>query len=104
MKACDVVVSRVGHGTVSQAVCYGKPLILVPTPSHTEQLNNARKAVELGVAEIIQQEDLNKDVLLAAVRKILENSNFRERTEQIRKEVMKWDGLETAAKIIVDAA
>jgi len=103
LKACDVVVSRVGHGTVSQAICYGKSLILVPTPSHTEQLNNAKKAVELGVAKIVQQEDLNKDILLAAVRKILENSKFRERTEQIQKEVTKWDGLETAAKIIIDA-
>ena len=103
LKACDVVVSRVGHGTVSQSVCYGKPMILVPTPSHTEQLNNAKKAVELGIAEIIQQEDLNKDVLLATVRKILENK-FQERAEQIQKEVIKWDGLETAAKIIVDAA
>ena len=104
LKACDVVVSRVGHGTVSQAVCYGKPLVLVPTPSHTEQLNNARKAVELGVAEIVQQADLSKDVLLAAVRKVLENHEFQERTEQIRKEVMKLDRLETAAKIITDAA
>jgi UDP-N-acetylglucosamine--N-acetylmuramyl-(pentapeptide) pyrophosphoryl-undecaprenol N-acetylglucosamine transferase len=104
LKACDVVVSRVGHGTVSQAVYYGKPLILVPTPSHTEQLNNARKAVELGVAEIIQQKDLNKEVLPMAVRKILKNSRFQEKTEQLRKEVMKWDGLETAAKIITEAA
>jgi len=104
LKACDVVVSRVGHGTVSQSVCYGKPQILVPTPNHTEQLNNAKKTVELGVAEIIQQEDLNKNVLLAAVRKILGNSNFQERSEQIQKEVIKWDGLETAAKIIADAA
>jgi uncharacterized protein (TIGR00661 family) len=104
LKACDVVVSRVGHGTVSQSVCYGKPQILVPTPRHTEQLNNAKKAAELGVAEIIPQEDLSKDVLLATVRKILANNKFEERAEQIRKEVMKWDGLETAAKIIVDAA
>jgi UDP-N-acetylglucosamine--N-acetylmuramyl-(pentapeptide) pyrophosphoryl-undecaprenol N-acetylglucosamine transferase len=104
LKACDVVVSRVGHGTVSQSVCYGKPMILVPTPNHTEQLNNAKKAVELGVAEIIQQEDLNKNVLLATIRKILDNNHFQERSEQIRKEVMKWDGLETAAKIIADVA
>ncbi|UCC57752.1 MAG: hypothetical protein JSW14_05085 [Candidatus Bathyarchaeum sp.] len=104
LKACDVVVSRVGHGTVSQSVCYGKPLILVPTPSHTEQLNNAKKAVELGVAEIVQQEELSKDVLLAAVRRILENNQFLERTKELQKEVMKWDGLENAAKIIVDAA
>lgn len=104
LKACDVVVSRVGHGTVSQAVCYGKPLILVPTPSHTEQLNNAKKAVELGIAEIIQQDDLNREVLLKTVRKVLENSEIQERTEQLRKEVIKWDGLETAAKIIKEAA
>ena len=68
-----------------------------------DYLINAKKAVELGIAEIIQQEDLNKDVLLATVRKILENK-FQERAEQIQKEVIKWDGLETAAKIIVDVA
>jgi UDP-N-acetylglucosamine--N-acetylmuramyl-(pentapeptide) pyrophosphoryl-undecaprenol N-acetylglucosamine transferase len=104
LKACDAVVSRVGHGTVSQSVCYGKPQILVPTPNHTEQFNNAKRAVELGVAEIIHQEDLSKNVLLAMVQKILDNSHFQEKSEQIRREVKEWDGLETAVKIIVHAA
>jgi UDP-N-acetylglucosamine--N-acetylmuramyl-(pentapeptide) pyrophosphoryl-undecaprenol N-acetylglucosamine transferase len=104
LKASNVVVSRVGHGTVSQSVCYGKPQILVPTPNHTEQFNNAKRAVELGVANIIHQEDLNKTILLEAVQKILDNNHFQERSEQIRREVMEWDGLETAAKIIVSAA
>jgi UDP:flavonoid glycosyltransferase YjiC (YdhE family) len=104
LKACDVVVSRGGHGTLSQSICYGRPQILVPTPNHTEQLNNTKKAAELGVAEIVLQEDLNKNVLLATLRKILDNDHFQERAEQIRKEVMKWDGLETAARIIADAA
>ena len=104
LKACDIIVSRGGHGKLSQSVCYGKPQILVPTPNHTEQLNNAKKAAELGIADIIRQEDLNKKGLLATVRKILDNKHFQERSEQIRKKVMKWDGLETAAKIIVDAA
>ena len=104
LKACDVTVSRGGHGTLCQSVCYGKPMILVPTPNHTEQFNNAKKAVDLGIAEIIQQEDLNKNVLLSTVRKILDNNKFEQRSEQIQKETMKWDGLETAAKIIVDAA
>lgn len=103
LKACDLVVSRGGHGTLSQSICYGKPTILVPTPSHTEQFNNAKKAVDLGVAERIPQENLNKNVLLEAVRKLLEN-NFQERSEQLQKEVIKCDGLETAARIIVDAA
>ena len=104
LKACDVVVSRVGHGTVSQTICYGKPLILIPTPSHTEQVNNARKVVELGVAEIVKQEELRKDILLMAVRHVLENSGIPERTKQLRKKIMRWDGLETAAKIITETA
>jgi len=103
LKTCDVVVARAGHGTVAQSTCYGRPLILVPTPSHTEQLNNAKNAVELGIAEMIEQDDLNKHTLLNTVGKIL-NSRFRERAEQIQEEVMELDGLKTAVEIIVDTA
>jgi len=104
LKACDVVVSRGGHGTLSQSICYGKPVILVPTPSHTEQFNNAKKAADLGIAEIIQQEDLTKDSLLASVRKVLDKKRFQQRSEQLQREISKWNGLEIAAKIIADAA
>jgi len=104
LKACDLVIARAGHGTVAQSICYGKPMILVPTPNHTEQLNNAKNAVELGVAEMIEQDDLNKHILLATVGKILENSRFQEKAEQIREDVIKLNGLETAVQIIVDVA
>jgi len=104
LKACDLVIARAGHGTVAQSICYGKPIILVPTPSHTEQLNNAKNAVELGIAEMIEQDDLNKHILLATVGKILKNSRFQERTKQIQKDIIKLDGLETAVQMIIDAA
>jgi len=104
LKACDLVISRAGHGTVAHSICYGKPMILVPTPSHTEQLNNAKNAVELGVAEMIEQDDLNKHMLLATVEKILENSRFQEKAEQIQEDITKLNGLETAVQIIVDVA
>ena len=64
MKASDIIVSRGGHGTISQSICFGRPMILIPTPSHTEQYNNSKKAEELGVAEIIEQEHLSKKILL----------------------------------------
>jgi UDP:flavonoid glycosyltransferase YjiC (YdhE family) len=104
MKACDIVISRGGHGTMSQSICYGKPAILIPTPSHTEQFNNSKKAVDLGVAEIIMQEDLNRDTLLAAVKKMLEKNRYQKRAKQLQKETSQWNGLETAAKIITSAA
>lgn len=103
LKACDLVIARAGHGTVVQSICYGKPAILVPTPNHTEQLNNAKNAVELGVAEMIDQDDLNRHSLLATIQKILENTQFQERTKQIQGDVMLSNGLETAVQIVVGA-
>lgn len=103
LKTCDVVVSRAGHGTITQCICYGKPMILVPTPNHTEQIINARQAEKLGAAEIIQQEKLNKERLLKSVKKILANE-IPQRLMEIQKEAAKYDGLENAVKMIAEVA
>jgi len=103
LKACDLVICRAGHGTLTQCMCYGKPMILVPTPSHTEQLNNAKQAEKLGVAKVIEQQELNKEKLLENVQQILE-SKISERLEQIQKEVLEYNGLENAVEIIIEAA
>jgi len=104
LKACDLVISRAGHNTLLQSICYGKPMILVPTPSHTEQLNNARRAVELGVAKMLEQTDLNRKTLLNTVREVLENGQMQEKIKRIQREVSELNGLEIAVKTILDAA
>jgi len=101
LKACDLVASRAGHGTLTQCMCYGKPMIIVPTPSHTEQLNNAKQAEKLGVAKVIEQEELSKEVLLKNVQQILE-SEASERLKQIQEEVLRYDGLENAVTTIIE--
>ena len=78
-------------------------MILVPTPSHTEQLNNAKQAKELGVAKIIEQEELNKEKLLESVQQILE-SEIPERLKQVQKEVRQYNGLENAVRAIIETA
>jgi UDP-N-acetylglucosamine--N-acetylmuramyl-(pentapeptide) pyrophosphoryl-undecaprenol N-acetylglucosamine transferase len=103
LKACDLVVSRAGHGTLTQCMCYGKPMIIVPTPSHTEQINNAKQAEKLGVAKVIEQKELNKEALIKNVQQILK-SEVSERTKQIQEEVLKYDGLENAVKTIIEIA
>jgi len=104
LKACDLVIARAGHGTLTQSICYGKPLILVPTPSHTEQFNNAKRAVELGIAKMIEQEDLNRETLLAAIQELLGNTEFHERVEQIQREVLELNAVETAIQTIAEVA
>jgi uncharacterized protein (TIGR00661 family) len=103
LKACDLVIGRAGHGTVTQCMCYGKPIVLVPTPSHTEQLSNAKQAAALGVAKVIQQERVTRQTLLEEVRQILD-SNMPEKLKQVQAEVLKHDGLENAVKTITENA
>ena len=103
LKACDLVIARAGHGTLTQSICYGKPLIIVPTPSHTEQLNNAKRAVQLGIAKMIEQKDLKKETLLATIQELLGNTHFQERVEQIQREVLELNAVETAVQTIIEA-
>ncbi|MFQ6065199.1 MAG: UDP-N-acetylglucosamine--N-acetylmuramyl-(pentapeptide) pyrophosphoryl-undecaprenol N-acetylglucosamine transferase [Candidatus Bathyarchaeia archaeon] len=103
LKACDLVIARAGHGTLTQSICYGKPMILVPTPSHTEQLNNAKRAVQLGIAKMIEQKDLNKESLLAAMQELLRRPSFQERVEEIQKEVLKLDAVQATVQTIMEA-
>lgn len=101
LKACDLVISRAGHGTITQAMSYGKPLILVPTPSHTEQLNNANRVAELGVAEVLQQDILNRDILIKTVSNMLKGEKYGQRMEDVCKVVSNMNGLDTAVETIV---
>ncbi|MFB0522450.1 MAG: glycosyltransferase [Candidatus Bathyarchaeia archaeon] len=104
LKACDLVIARAGHGTLTQSICYGKPLILVPTPSHTEQVNNAKRAVQLGIGKMIEQKDLNKETLLKTILELLETTQFQERVKQIQREILGMNGVEVAVQAIMKVA
>lgn len=103
LKACDVVIARAGHGTITQCMSYGKPMVLIPTPSHTEQISNAKQASDLGVAKVIQQENVTKEKLLEKLSLIM-RSDTHDRLAQVQREVSGHDGLENATKIIAGIA
>jgi len=100
LKACDLVVSRAGHETIMQSVCFGKPQILIPTPRHTEQYGNARRAKELGVAEAIHQRDLTVDRLLSVVEGIMCEDVYIERLKEINSSNSLGDGVENIIEAI----
>jgi len=104
LKTCDLVVARAGHETLVQSICYGKPMILVPTKGHTEQFNNASKAEELGLAKMLEQESLNRHTLLLTVERMLHHDGYAEQVEIVQKEALTLSGLETAVQMIMEAA
>jgi UDP:flavonoid glycosyltransferase YjiC (YdhE family) len=76
LKACDLVVCRGGHNTIMQSICYSKPAMIVPTPSHTEQYMNANRAKELGFAELVHQRDLSRDTILRVADELLSDPKY----------------------------
>lgn len=99
LKACDVVVARAGLGTISQAIFYGKPLVLVPTPSHTEQSNNAKVTEALKLGKVLDQRTLCYEALEAAVRDVSAEP-YRRRAEEVQREVLKYDAVRTIVEVI----
>lgn len=67
MAAADVVVSRSGSNAIFELWSLRKPMLLVPLPSTSsrgEQSLNAQSFKKQGFAEVIKDEDLEKDGLL----------------------------------------
>jgi len=104
LKACDLVIARASHGTLTQSISYGKPIIVIPTPNQTEQHCNAKKAVKLGLAMLIDQHKLNKATLESKVQLILRKKLFQETSEHIQKEIVGENGVETAVKTITEVS
>ncbi len=69
----DVVLARSGSNTVSELLALQKPAIYVPLPkneSRGDQIQNATYLQELGVCEILFQEELNEQNLLQMLEKV----------------------------------
>ncbi len=74
----DIVISRSGMGTVSELAAAGKPSILVPLPTASDQhqLRNAEAFEKAGAARLIQQSELTGARLAEEVTKLAAAPGF----------------------------
>lgn len=71
---CDLIVSRSGANTIAEVLALKKPAVFIPLPGsgNNEQYKNAKKLVDLNVATIIDQKDLEKN-LVNVINETIEN-------------------------------
>jgi len=100
LKACDIVISRAGHNTVAEAIYFGKPLILVPTPAHSEHQGNAKSAQKMGIAKVIQQENLNLKTLLKSIEEIMNNGYVLKNVKHAQRFALKINATKTVLQYI----
>ncbi|MEM3507427.1 MAG: glycosyltransferase [Candidatus Bathyarchaeia archaeon] len=104
IKACDLIISRAGHGTIMKALSYGKPLILIPEPDQTEQYANARRASQLKFAKVIFQNQLNEKSISDAIEQILNSNIYSKRAFEISKMASKLDAINSTIDLIIRIA
>jgi UDP-N-acetylglucosamine--N-acetylmuramyl-(pentapeptide) pyrophosphoryl-undecaprenol N-acetylglucosamine transferase len=104
IRASDLVVGRAGHGTIMKALTYGKPMVVVPIPDHTEQYGNARRAVSLHVAEMIDQDSLDYENLKSKVGQVLASPGYTANARRIGERASGMNAVGTACSIIETSA
>jgi UDP-N-acetylglucosamine--N-acetylmuramyl-(pentapeptide) pyrophosphoryl-undecaprenol N-acetylglucosamine transferase len=76
LHAADLVISRSGLTLISKCIALGKKMVLIPTPLHGEQKANAARTEELGVAKVLENEELEPRMLNNLVREVLSDVNM----------------------------
>jgi len=100
LEACDLVVCRAGHLTILSSLAYGRPMIIIPIPDHPEQLGNARRAFELGVAEILTADALTAERFLPMTDTVLNSSDYVENASKVGELTRRMRGTERVIAVI----
>ena len=100
MKAADLVVCRAGATTLAELTAAGRPSILIPLPTATDdhQRKNAETLVTRGAARMIDQRSLTGELLAAEIVALAANDAERGSMTAAARKMARPD----AAKLIVD--
>jgi UDP-N-acetylglucosamine--N-acetylmuramyl-(pentapeptide) pyrophosphoryl-undecaprenol N-acetylglucosamine transferase len=100
MKAADLVISRAGATTLAELTASGRPSVLIPLPTATDdhQRRNALAMVKQGAARMVEQRELSGDRLAAEIHDLARDEALRLRMRQAARQMAKPD----AAKAIVE--
>jgi UDP-N-acetylglucosamine--N-acetylmuramyl-(pentapeptide) pyrophosphoryl-undecaprenol N-acetylglucosamine transferase len=101
MKAAGLVVSRAGATTLAEVTAAGRPAILIPLPTATDdhQRHNARALEQAGAAALIEQSDLTGERLADRIIALAADREQRRRMSAAARQLAK----PRAAEDIVDA-
>jgi UDP-N-acetylglucosamine--N-acetylmuramyl-(pentapeptide) pyrophosphoryl-undecaprenol N-acetylglucosamine transferase len=98
----DLIVSRAGATTIAEITAAGKPAILIPLPTATDdhQRKNADALASEGAAEVLLQADASGHELASRILGLVRDGAKRARLAQAAQSLARPD----AARVIVDRA
>jgi MGT family glycosyltransferase len=98
MPQVDLVITHGGNNTVTEAMHFGKPMVLLPL--FWDQYDNAQRVHELGFGVRLATYAFADGELTGAVDRLLADTVLRERMAAIGADIRARDGLYAGAEII----
>jgi MGT family glycosyltransferase len=94
----DAVITHGGNNTTTEAMHFGKPMVLLPL--FWDQYDNAQRMDELGFGRRLATYDFVDDELVDAVETSVNDEQLREHLTSIGSAIRERDGKERAAAVI----
>lgn len=94
----DLVITHGGNNTTTEALHFGKPMILLPL--FWDQYDNAQRVAELGYGVRLATYSFTDEELTGALERLLGDTGLRERLAAAGEEIRRRDGLRRAADLI----
>lgn len=99
---CDAVVTHGGSGTVTAALWYGLPMVIIPIAA--DQTDNAQRCAEMGVGRVIGRASRTPETIREVTREVLGNPGYRVHAERFRDEIAALPGPEHTVGLIEQLA
>lgn len=94
----DLVITHGGNNTTTEALHFGKPMILLPL--FWDQYDNAQRMDELGFGVRLSTYSFTEEEMNAALEKLLGDADLRARLDEIGRSIRARDGLRRGADVI----
>ena len=93
-----LMISHAGHGSVMRALWHGVPMLLIPWGR--DQAGVAVRAEQLGVAVVVQRQQLTTENVAASARRVLGNSSMADRARAVSQRLRAYDPVATACALV----
>lgn len=99
----DLLISRSGASSIFEIAAWAKPSILIPLriAAQDHQRKNAYEYAASGATIVIEEENLTPHILMAEIKKVLDNPGLMQRMRQAAQKFARIDAAELIAQEIL---
>jgi UDP:flavonoid glycosyltransferase YjiC (YdhE family) len=98
LPVADLVITHGGNNTTTEALHFGKPMIVLPL--FWDQYDNAQRVDETGYGVRLDTYGFTDDELVGAIDRLLGDTGLRARLEAEGERIRRRDGVRVAADVI----